>query len=257
MLRGDLALAGLPGVVYTPTEGYSLPAVVFGHGWMTRTERYRELLIHLASWGIVAAAPDTQRSPVPSHLTLAADLRSAADICTGVRLGPGKISVAPDRVAFAGHGMGAGSAVIAAAEHGAPAVAAVFPAPTAPAAETFAAKQTGPALILAAERDLDSMNCNARSLARAWGGQAILRSVDKASDSGLLEGRALFGAVGLGTSQRGTQRTTRALLTGYLLYHLHGDTDYAAFATPDVEIPHTMLVPEVEEPGQTSQLLRG
>ncbi|MFF0815514.1 hypothetical protein ACFYVR_10235 [Rhodococcus sp. NPDC003318] len=257
VLRGDLALAGLPGVVYTPTEGYSLPAVVFGHAWMTSTDRYRELLIHLASWGFVVAAPGTQRSPIPSHLTLASDLRSAADICTGVRLGPGKISVARDRVAFAGHAMGAGAAVIAAAEHGSPAVAALFPAPTAPPAETFAAKQTGPALVLAAEEDLDSMNCNARSLAATWAGQAILRSVDKASGTGLAEGRSLLGALGAGTPQRGTQRTTRALLTGYLLYHLTGATEYDVFATPDAEIPHTTLVPDLEEPDQTSQLLRG
>ncbi|MFD4292023.1 hypothetical protein ACFWPA_04960 [Rhodococcus sp. NPDC058505] len=257
VLRGDLALAGLPGVVYTPAEGFALPAVVFGHGWMTGVDRYRETLTHLASWGIVAAAPDTQRSPVASHLALAADLRGAADICTGVRLGQGKISVAADRVAFAGHAMGAGAAVIAAAEHGSPAVAALFPAPTAPAAEAFAAEQSGPALVLAAAEDLDSMNCNARSLAAAWGGQAILRGVDKASGGGLAEGRALFGALGLGRSQRGTQRTTRALLTGYLLYHLSGDTDYAPFATPGVEIPHTTLVPDLEEPDHTSQLLRG
>lgn len=257
VLRGDLALAGLPGAVYTPTEGFSLPAVVFGHAWMTGADRYRETLIHLASWGIVAAAPDTHRSPVASHLAFAADLRSAAGICSGVRLGPGKISVAKDRVAFAGHGMGAGAAVIAAADHGAPAVAAVFPAPTSPPAEKFAATLAGPALILAAGDDLDSMNCNARSLASAWGGQAILRGVDKASGSGLPEGRALFGALGLGGSQRSTQRTTRALLTGYLLYHLTGQTEYAPFATPGVEIPHTTLISEVEETDHTSQLPRG
>lgn len=253
MLRGDLALAGLPGAVYTPAEGFGLPAVVFGHGWMTGVDRYRETLTHLASWGIVAAAPDTARSPVASHLALAADLRSAADICTGVRLGPGAISVAPDRVAFAGHAMGAGAAVIAAAAHGAPAVAALFPAPTAPAAEKYAAEQTGPALVLAPGEGLDSLNCNARSLAAAWGGQAILRAVDDADATGLPEGRALFGALGLGGSQRGTQRTTRALLTGYLLYHLTGATEYAPFATPDTEIPHTTLVPAVDEPDHTSQ----
>ncbi|GAA4477788.1 alpha/beta hydrolase [Rhodococcus olei] len=260
VLRGDLALAGLPGTVYTPASGFSLPAVVFGHAWMTSTERYRDTLIHLASWGIVAAAPDTQRSPIASHLALAADLRSAAEICTGVRLGSGKISVAPDRVAFAGHAMGAGAAVIAAAEHGSPAVAALFPAPTAPPAEKYAAHQSGPALVLAGAEDIDSMNCNARSLAEAWGGQVILRSVDKASGSGLTEGRALFGALGLGGPQRRTQHVTRALLTGYLLYHLSGATEYAPFATPGVEIPHTTLVSEeaeTEGPDHTSQLPRG
>ncbi|TQF65898.1 hypothetical protein FK531_18590 [Rhodococcus spelaei] len=258
VLRGDLALAGLPGVVYTPAEGFGLPAVVFGHGWLTGVDRYRETLTHLASWGLVVAAPDTQRSPVASHLGLAADLRSAAEIAAGVRLGPGKISVDAERIAFAGHAMGAGAAVIAAAGHGAPtAVAALFPAPTSPPAERFAAKIAGPGLVVAGADDLDSMNCNAKSLAQAWGGQAILRSVNGGSGGGLAEGRRLFGALGLGGSERGTQRTTRALLTGYLLYHLLGETKYEEFATPEAEIPRTALVDPVAADDHTSQLSAG
>src|SRR5690606_35720471 len=33
VLRGNLAIAGQPGVVYTPESGRNLPAVAFGHGW--------------------------------------------------------------------------------------------------------------------------------------------------------------------------------------------------------------------------------
>ncbi|MFC7447759.1 chlorophyllase/cutinase-like alpha/beta fold protein [Rhodococcus daqingensis] len=253
VLRGDLSLAGQPGVVYTPAEGFSLPVVAFAHGWMTGVDRYAQTLTHLASWGLVVAAPDTQRTPVPSHLGLAADLRTAVDICAGVRLGPGKISVDPTRVAYAGHGMGAGAAVIAAAQHGpAAAVAALFPAPTAPSAERSAAAVAGPGLIVAGGEDIDSLNCNARSIAEAWGGQAILRTVDGASGSGLTEGRRLFGALGLGGSERGTQKTTRALLTGYLLYHLLGETRYEEYALPGAHIPGTLAVELASD--QTSQL---
>src|SRR6478609_10294106 len=63
VLRGDLAFAGQPGVVYTPASGLGLPAVAFGHGWLTAVGNYRTLLEHLASWGIVAAAPNTERGP--------------------------------------------------------------------------------------------------------------------------------------------------------------------------------------------------
>uniref|UniRef100_UPI003CC7D41B poly(ethylene terephthalate) hydrolase family protein n=1 Tax=Nocardia abscessus TaxID=120957 RepID=UPI003CC7D41B len=114
VLRGNLAIAGQPGVVFTPESGRNLPAVAFGHGWLTGASHYRTLLEHLASWGIVAAAPDTERGPIPSHLGLAADLLTTLDICTGVRLGDGEISVHPERLALAGHGMGAGAAVLAA-----------------------------------------------------------------------------------------------------------------------------------------------
>ncbi|NUT94019.1 MAG: alpha/beta hydrolase, partial [Saccharothrix sp.] len=101
VLRGDLALVGLPGLVYTPASGLGLPAVAFGHGWLQPVTRYRALLRHLASWGIVAAAPGTQRGPLMSSRLLAGNLRTALDVCTGVRLGEGAISVDPERLAVA------------------------------------------------------------------------------------------------------------------------------------------------------------
>ena len=89
VLRGDLALIGLPGLVLTPRSGRGLPAVAFGHGWLQPPTRYLGLFRHLASWGIVVAAPCTQRGPLASHRLFAADLRTALDVCVGVRLGDG------------------------------------------------------------------------------------------------------------------------------------------------------------------------
>src|SRR5437763_13455321 len=79
VLRGELAFAGLPGVVYTPESGLNLAAIAFGHDWLTPTDRYYGLLEHLASWGIVAAAPDTERGLAPSVLNLAFDMGTALD----------------------------------------------------------------------------------------------------------------------------------------------------------------------------------
>ncbi len=117
VLRGDLSFAGLPGIVCTPEAGFGLPALVFGHDWLTPPHRYTDTLAHLASWGFVAVAPATARGPVPSARTFADDLSTAVDIATSVRLGPGRISVSPGKVALAGHGFGAGAAVLAAARH--------------------------------------------------------------------------------------------------------------------------------------------
>jgi dienelactone hydrolase len=125
-------------VVYTPESGLNLPAVAFAHGWLTSAENYKSLLEHIASWGFVVAAPDTERGPIPSHLDLGTDLLTTLDIVSKVRLGDGTISVHPDRLALAGHGMGAGAAVIAAAQRRVAAVVALFPAPTSPAAENIA-----------------------------------------------------------------------------------------------------------------------
>ncbi|MFF0491261.1 dienelactone hydrolase family protein [Nocardia sp. NPDC004068] len=268
VMRGNLGITGQPGVVFTPESGLNLPAVVFGHGWLTGVGNYRKLLEHLASWGFVAAAPDTERGPIPSHLNLATDLLTTLDICNGVRLGDGRISVHPDRLALAGHGMGAGAAVIAAAQRKVAAVAALYPAPTAPSAESLAPDIETPALIVAGAADLDSLSCNAVPLAAAWGGPAILRTIDKASHNGIIEGRRALAALGASKHEPRTERTTRAVLVGYLVHQLLGDKTYKPFADPEAVVPHTQLVdphaapePEVEAPSkrqllQAVQLLR-
>jgi dienelactone hydrolase len=240
VLRGDLAFAGLPGVVYTPEAGLNLPAVAFGHDWLTSVDRYSGLLEHLASWGIVAAAPDTERGLAPSVLNLAFDLGTALDIVSGVRLGPGNISVHPTKLCLVGHGFGGSAAVFAAA--GMPnkpaAVAAVFPAVTKPPAEQPAATLTVPGVIFSAPGDSKALRSNAVQLSQAWDA-AILRVVSKAKAGGLAEGRRVAKAFGVGGRDRNTQKAVRALLTGYLLYALGGDKTYREFADPHVHLPKT------------------
>lgn len=240
VLRGDLAFAGLPGVVYTPEEGLNLPGVAFGHDWLAGAARYSNLLEHLASWGIVAGAPDTQRGLAPSVLNFAFDLGTALDIVSGVRLGPGKISVHPAKLGVVGHGFGGSAAVFAAA--GMPAkpaaAAAIFPSVTSPPAQQPAATLKVPGLILTAPGDRTTLTSNALALAEAWQ-PATLRVVSKAESGGLVEGRRLTTVVGLAGPHRRTQRSVRALLTGYLLYALGGDKTYREFADPDVHLPGT------------------
>jgi dienelactone hydrolase len=240
VLRGDLAFAGLPGVVYTPEAGLNLPGVAFGHDWLAGTARYSGLLEHLASWGIVAGAPDTERGVAPSVLNLAFDLGTALDIVAGVRLGPGNISVHPAKLGVVGHGFGGSAAVFAAA--GMPAkpaaVAAVFPTVTSPPPEQPAATLKVPGLILTTPGDPKTLNSNALALSRAWN-TATLRIVSKAQPGGLVEGRRLTKVVGLPGPHRRTRRSVRALLTGYLLATLGGDKAYRDFADPGVHLPKT------------------
>src|SRR5690625_3534270 len=151
----------------------NLPAVAFGHDWLTGVARYARLLEHLASWGIVAAAPHSERGPAPSVLNLAFDLGTALDIAAGVRLGPGKLSVHPARRGVAGDGFGGSAAVFAAAgmaqgPTGIKAVAAVFPGVTTPPAVQPAATLATPGLVLAAPDAAVSLRSNALALSRAW-----------------------------------------------------------------------------------------
>lgn len=245
VLRGDLGFAGLPGTVYTPESGMNLPGVAFGHDWLQGVARYNGTLEHLASWGIVAAAPNTETGIAPSVLNLSFDLGTTLDIITGVRLGPGKISVHPTKLGLVGHGFGASAAVFTAAGLGSSAnplkaVAAVFPTASKPDADQPAAGLRVPGLILNAPGTELTIQSNAIELAAAWR-TATVRTVVKAEPGGLAEGFRLTRLVGLPGPDRRTQKTVRALLTGYLLFQLTGDKTYKDFADADVVLPKTSL----------------
>jgi dienelactone hydrolase len=258
VLRGDLAFAGLPGVIYAPESGLSVAGVAFGHDWLTAVGRYDGTLEHLASWGIVAAAPGTERGLAPSALNLAADLGTTLDIIASVRLGPGKISVHPRKLGLVGHGFGGSAAVLAAVERAgesgyAPnAAVAVFPTVTKPAAEEQARALTIPGLVLSAPGDPTTLRSNAVELAKAWDGpetRVVLRVVNKAKAGGVAEGRRLARVLGLPGADRSTQKWVRALLTGYLLYQLTGAKAYRDFADAEAALPKTKVVdPHTADP---------
>ena len=131
-----------PGVRFPPA------GIAFGHDWLTDADNYTGTLEHLASWGIVAAAPDTQRGPVPRCSTSPTTSRHLGRDF-GVRLGQGQISVSPEAPALAGHGFGAAAAVLAAGAAHVRAVAAVFLSVTKPPPKRQQPLLTVPGLVMA------------------------------------------------------------------------------------------------------------
>lgn len=222
VLRGDLGMVGIPGVVFAPEAGLGLPAVAFGHDWLQPATRYADLLRHLASWGIVAAAPSNHRGVLPSHAGFAADLRTTVDVCAGVRLGNGRISVDSRQTAIMGHGIGGGAALVAAAGH--PRVAAVVTiaaAQTRPSALDAARAITVPVLHIAAGRDMVApMAGHAEPIAAAAGGPIWLRTLPKATHTAFLEGRHWSDLMLAGSPDAKTRRLTKALVTAFLLNKL-------------------------------------
>jgi dienelactone hydrolase len=243
VLRGDLGMSGIPGVIYAPEEGLGLPAVAFGHDWLQPPARYTDLLRHLASWGFVTAAPSSHRGPLPSHAGFAADLRSALEVCIGVRLGDGRISVDSRRTAFAGHGIGGGVALHAAA--GFERVAAVVtlaPAQTHPSALDAARKLTVPVLHLAAGKDMVAPPAgHAEQIALAAGGPVILRTLPKATHTSFLAGRHWSDLLLAGGSSAKVRRFTRALVTAFLMRYLCEEDRVEPLV--DGKVPGTTLKP--------------
>lgn len=204
--------------------------MAFGHGWLQPTARYEELLRHLASWGLVAAAPATQSGPFASHSQLATDLRTVLDVCAGVQLGDGGISVDPARMALAGHGMGGGCAVLAAAaDDRCRAVVTLALAETMPSAVVAARGCTMPALHVAGGKDLLAPPIgHAEPVAKAWAGPAQLRTLPKAGHLGFAAGPHWSDLLIASSPELNTRRISRALVTAFLLCHLTGSPDYDA-----------------------------
>lgn len=236
VLEGDLGYTGLPGKVYTPEEGSNLPAVAFGHDWMRHVSDYHETFRHLASWGIVVASPDTETGFNPDHAGFAADLETTLQILAGVRLGNGNVTVSPGKLGIAGHGMGGGAALLAAVNNEKlAAVAAVYPAATAPSAVEAARNLFLPGMVIGADEDADAMfdPGNPAAIAFNWAGEVVYRVVKKGNQRSFAEDGLPRRLIGLGSPQRKVQTTVRALLTGYFLHQLAGEKKYSDFSAPD------------------------
>jgi len=137
------------------------PAIAFGHGFLAPAGSYASTLGRLAAAGFVVVAPDSERGYVPSHVRLAGDLRRALTWAISDEGGVfgGRGAVDRGRLGLAGHSMGGGCAILAAAGTtgdvgpGLRAVATLAAARTRPSALRAASRLTVPVLFVAAERD--------------------------------------------------------------------------------------------------------
>nr|WP_232241780.1 dienelactone hydrolase family protein [Corynebacterium ulcerans] len=236
VLVGDLDYAGLPGKIYTPAEGNGLPAVVFAHDWLKDISVYHATLRHLASWGFVVAAPNTEKGFSPNHRGFAADIETSLQILTGVKLGSGNITVAPGRLGIVGHGMGAGAAVLAATNRPQlAAVAALYPSQTTPSAEVASRGVEAPGLVVGTEDNALFDYGNAAKLAANWKGDVAYREIDGASHNTITEDTLFKLVTGQGRSKAASREKIRGLVTGFLLHRLSHENKYSAFSEPEAE----------------------
>lgn len=236
VLVGDMNYAGIPGKIYTPAEGDGIPGVAFGHDWMKSIKYYHQTLRHLASWGIAVAAPDTENGFMPDHRGFASDLESSIQILGGVKLGSGNVTVNPACLGVVGHGMGAGAAVLSAANRDlVRAVGAIYPAKTSPSAIDAAFAVKAPGLVIGSSNLGLFESGEPAKLAANWAGDVCYRESEKGNQQGFSEDTMFKLVAGIGSPQTGAQETVRGLLTGFLLHQLAGEKKYKAFSEPDAE----------------------
>lgn len=233
VLVGELDFVGLPGKIYTPAEGHALAGVAFGHDWLKDIKNYHATLRHLASWGIVVAAPNTETGFSPNHRGFASDLETCLQVLTGVKLGTGNITIAPGRIGVVGHGMGAGAAVLTAAGRGnLKAVVAAYPSTITPSAEEAAATVHSPGLVLGTGEYAFFDYGNPANLAAQWAGPVAYREVEGANHDVLNESRLFPLLTGL-RNRHITRERVRGLITGFLLATLTNERKYSGFRASD------------------------
>ncbi|WKD56914.1 Alpha/beta hydrolase family protein [Corynebacterium capitovis DSM 44611] len=236
VLEGDLGYTGLPGTVYAPAEGRDLPGVAFGHDWMKPVTAYTTTLRHLASWGIVVAAPSTETGFNADHAGFAADLETSLQILAGVKMGNGNITVSPGKLGVAGHGMGAGAAVLASVGNTkAKAVAAIYPAHTAPSSLDAARNVYLPGMVIGPDDDSNAIfdAGNPAKLAYNWAGDVVYRVPKKGNQRSFSEDGFAQRFIGLSNSNRKVQNSIRGLLVGYFLHKLAGERSYSGYGEAD------------------------
>jgi dienelactone hydrolase len=198
----------------------SCPVVAFGNGYAQEAYRYRSILEDLAARGYVAIAPDGETGLWPSHARLAEDLWRS------IRWARAQVRAAhPARCAVAGHSMGGGAALLAAARH-----------PQIDTVVTFAAAETRPsaidavrdltvdALFVVGSRDRLVRPSRTRRLYAAKPPPSTFATIVGGYHCGFLDSVS-YGGIGCdrGSITREEQlATTRALLAGWLDHHLLG-----------------------------------
>ena len=217
---GNLADAGMPGLVFAPTSGRGLPAVAISHGWLQPAHRYADTMRYLASWGFVVVAPDTEKGPIPSHAAMSRDLSAALHLVSTGKLGNGRVRVDTRKLGVIGHSIGGGAAVLAAASDSSiGAVVTVTAAATKPSAVEAASRLHIPSLHLVGADD-DMADGDGASIAAAWAGPATLRTVKGTSHLGLSEGSHWTSTITGSGEEKRIQQVVRLLSTAFLLRHL-------------------------------------
>lgn len=134
-----------------PVAGCDFPVLAVGHGFTIPADRYRFLVDGLVPGGVIVVLPTTEGGLSPNHAAFGEDL---AFVTRALGADPLFAGAAGALRGVAGHSMGGGAAVLAAAaDPGLGFLVALAPAETNPSAIAAAATVGVPTLVLTGSRD--------------------------------------------------------------------------------------------------------
>lgn len=206
------------------------PAISFGHGFVTAPSAYDSLLRHLATWGYLVIASESEQGFFPSHQGLANDMRACLDWLEQQHADPtSPYHGAVDTQAFglSGHSMGGGASILAAAADGrVRALANLAANETSPSAIAAMAQVGVPVSLIAGSQDsITPLAANGAQMYANTAAPKLLPVIQGGFHCGFVD-TPPFGGLGCdaGSISRAAQlAVTRRLLTAFFQLHLRGD----------------------------------
>lgn len=222
--------------------GGAYPAIAFGHGFLQTPNRYAGLLAHLASWGFVVIATESQSGLAPDHGQFAADLsatltfleRATADQGSWLR---GAVRI--DRFGASGHSMGGGASVVAtAADRRIRALANLAAAETRPSALAAMPEVAVPVQLIVGSEDGIVAPASTRQLYEAARPPRLFTTIVGGHHCGFQTDPFPIGCDRGSLPAAEQMALTQHLLTAFFRLYLTGDGDWDAVwsGPPDGEL---------------------
>ena len=228
--------------------GAPYPGVSFGHGFLQAPSRYAGTLSHLATWGVIVIASESQQGFAPNHSQFAVDIRECLTwLETENARAASFLFGAIDTANFGvcGHSMGGGAGTLAAADDPrVKALATLAAAETSPSAIAAAARLTIPASFISGSEDtIVPVGTHGQRMYDAMTAPRLLPLIIGGSHCGFQDvPYPLF--CDSGSMPRAEQLAlTRSMLTTFFLLHLRDRQDVwsstwgpAGVADPRVDV---------------------
>ncbi len=210
--------------------GAPYPGVSFGHGFLQAPSRYGGTLSHLATWGVIVIASESQQGFTPSHSQFALDIRECLTWLESENANAASFlfnAVDTANFGVCGHSMGGGAGTLAAADDPrVKALATLAAAETSPSAIAAAARLTIPASFISGSEDfIVPVGTHGQRMYDAMTAPRLLPLVVGGSHCGFQDvPYPLF--CDSGSMPRAEQLAlTRSMLTTFFLLHLRDRQD--------------------------------
>lgn len=242
------------------------PAISFGHGFVQATSQYATTMDHLASWGFIVIASNSETSLFPSHGNFAADLRHALTYLEQQNAASGSFifgSVNTAKFGMSGHSMGGGASILATADDvRVKALANLAAAETNPSAISAMSRIRVPVSLIAGDADtIVPVSSNGQSMYNAGSAPKSLPIIRGGFHCGFTDA-SFFGCDSSATLTRAQQLpVVRRLLTQFFMLTLKDEQSlwssvWGPVANSDAAVNHSVRTPG-SRIDATSTLIQG